>query len=73
MGGGVPEEPEISTCTATPWTAGLETCPICAEDFDKYWDDNADGGNGDWMVRNAIDPGSGQVSACTYSRFAHYF
>ena len=44
-----------------PWVSGLDTCPICAEDFEKFWDENADGGNGDWMIRNALDPGSGQV------------
>lgn len=44
-----------------PWVTGLDTCPICAEDFEKFWDENADGGNGDWMIRNALDPGSGQV------------
>ena len=56
-----PEDAESKATAAIPWTTGLDTCPICAEDFEKYWDDNADGGNGDWMVRNALDPGSGQV------------
>jgi hypothetical protein len=23
-----------------PWEEGLDSCPICGEDFDKYWDDD---------------------------------
>ena len=23
-----------------PWEEGLDTCPICGEEFDKYWDED---------------------------------
>ena len=29
-----------SAADVLPWEEGLDSCPICSEDFDKYWDEN---------------------------------
>ena len=54
LGGGSRRGSVGAAVDVLPWEDGLDSCPICGEDFDKYWDEDAEDGAGDWMLRGVI-------------------